>query len=174
MRGKAVRCSRRASRSRITPAHAGKRAWRRWRAASDKDHPRTCGEKIYSVRDNIAEQGSPPRMRGKAVLVTDHAQNLRITPAYAGKSISVPEMPDAVGDHPRVCGEKAVCLIIRQVIVGSPPRMRGKVLSGLATWLPIGITPAYAGKSSAFRLPSCSLWDHPRVCGEKQMLYDDC
>ena len=27
-----------------------------------------CGEKIYSVRDNIAEQGSPPHVRGKDVL----------------------------------------------------------------------------------------------------------
>ena len=52
--------------SRITPAYAGKRLSRSSERPVTWDHPRICGEKIYSVRDNIAEQGSPPHMRGKA------------------------------------------------------------------------------------------------------------
>ena len=51
--------------------------------------------------------------------------------------------------------------------LGSPPPMRGKVgISGLLE-CEIGITPAYAGKSSkllSFSLPD---QDHPRLCGEK-------
>ena len=66
MRGKVGLAFLHAVSVRITPACAGKR-WKTGCAAREPgDHPRTCGEKIYSVRDNIAEQGSPPHMRGKA------------------------------------------------------------------------------------------------------------
>ena len=45
--------------------------------------------------------------------------------------------------------------------------MRGKVcLSSLAASA-IGITPAYAGKSSKQSGDPLKLWDHPRLCGEK-------
>ena len=51
--------------------------------------------------------------------------------------------------------------------MGSPPRMRGK-----GHRIPLrhplqGITPAYAGKSSACRRTLSAGWDHPRICGEK-------
>ena len=45
--------------------------------------------------------------------------------------------------------------------------MRGKVSHCIRNVTLFRITPAYAGKSN--NLPSCSvsLWDHPRICGEK-------
>ena len=45
--------------------------------------------------------------------------------------------------------------------------MRGKVTCDLACFLHPGITPAYAGKSTAGASPRCRFWDHPRLCGEK-------
>ncbi len=30
-----------------------------------EDHPRVCGEKRYLLQDDITNEGSPPRMRGK-------------------------------------------------------------------------------------------------------------
>ena len=50
---------------------------------------------------------------------------------------------------------------------GSPPRMRGKGHLLLDGTVPLGITPAYAGKrcGCSRRLPEHR--DHPRVCGEK-------
>ena len=45
--------------------------------------------------------------------------------------------------------------------------MRGKVSDGGTGALAGGITPAYAGKSSRYRLISMSSRDHPRLCGEK-------
>ena len=87
-------------------------------------------------------------MRGKAGLQLVYAQSLRITPAYAGKSGF-----KAVGgrfdeDHPRICGEKAVCLHGVQDRSGSPPHMRGKGLEILVLCSADRITPAYAGKST--------------------------
>ena len=50
---------------------------------------------------------------------------------------------------------------------GSPPHGRGKgVVNGRAGLL-VGITPAWAGKSS-YLLPLSGMpWDHPRMGGEK-------
>ena len=45
--------------------------------------------------------------------------------------------------------------------------MRGKARGVLGIGSSQGITPAYAGKSSRYRLISISSRDHPRLCGEK-------
>ena len=46
-------------------------------------------------------------MRGKVMQVLDKDNNIRITPAYAGKSYVLHETAAPNGDHPRLCGEKA-------------------------------------------------------------------
>ena len=86
MRGK-VRVGEAYSRAyRITPAYAGKSSAfvRNFRLC--KDHPRLCGEKERNIQHSGRNQGSPPPMRGKAVI--DYATSViwGITPAYAGKS----------------------------------------------------------------------------------------
>ena len=73
-------------------------------------------------------------------------------------------------DHPRMCGEKSLVMRWMSRSMGSPPRMRGKAADALAQHTLLGITPAYAGKSGFFRLLHCIVWDHPRVCGEKQSI----
>ena len=52
-----------------------------------KDHPRVCGEKSLNGVTLTAPGGSPPRMRGKAIMKRWHAVAVGITPAYAGKSM---------------------------------------------------------------------------------------
>ena len=70
-------------------------------------------------------------------------------------------------DHPRVCGEKPRCYRLKYCTLGSPPRMRGKVVPAPVEVKEAGITPACAGKSlSGVRYPMMPE-DHPRVCGEK-------
>ena len=51
---------------------------------------------------------------------------------------------------------------------GSPPHMRGKVLSRHRPHRRRGITPAHAGKRSAWRSSASPGRDHPRTCGEKR------
>ena len=48
--------------------------------------PRLCGEKTAWTAKRTKARGSPPPMRGKAVLVLFENRHARITPAYAGKS----------------------------------------------------------------------------------------
>ena len=50
------------------------------------DHPRVCGEKLTKEMADLADWGSPPRVRGKAIGVDLHHPEVGITPAYAGKS----------------------------------------------------------------------------------------
>ena len=70
-----------------------------------------------------------------------------VSPAYAGKSHSY--------------------LNSTFLNLGSPPRMRGKVIHSLCDRPQRGITPAYAGKSQTAGTPCSSVRDHPRMCGEK-------
>ena len=151
----------------ITPAYAGKSRCNLPSTAPWKDHPRVCGEKPPLEETGNPVQGSPPRMRGKAILRSSPAQLVGITPAYAGKrSACSPPSPHS-RDHPRVCGEKWNKLHFGEDCQGSPPRVRGKganiTISGCAK----GITPACAGKSRAVYFCVVAWWDHPRVCGEK-------
>ena len=69
-------------------------------------------------------------------------------------------------DHPRACGENQVPVERVVRLRGSPPRVRGKRDSMKREDLPLGITPARAGKtySSGNRLMMGK--DHPRACGE--------
>ena len=92
-----------------------------------------------------------------------------ITPACAGKRQTGLTLMLWSGDHPCVCGEKALKSWLMSGDVGSPPRMRGKVtLSNHHAFL-FRITPACAGKRWAKRPQSTSSRDHPRVCGEKNV-----
>ena len=153
--------------SRITPAYAGKSLPEELEQALPKDHPRVCGEKACMQCTLQGHGGSPPRMRGKGRRNGRAFPGNGITPAYAGKSGHAIN-PNVCGqDHPRVCGEKSPFSLFRPPHLGSPPRMRGKVVHFFGAHLPDGITPAYAGKSSQTAEHPSIMQDHPRVCGEK-------
>ena len=111
--------------------------------------------------------GSPPRMRGKEQRGHEGGRRPGITPAYAGKSTSRCARRRRPRDHPRVCGEKIDQFWTLCVVLGSPPRMRGKVSEQSKDVVQTGITPAYAGKRPSVSRKGVQLWDHPRVCGEK-------
>ena len=106
-------------------------------------------------------------MRGKGIQKCNCWVAVGITPAYAGKSGWYVSYAAEPGDHPRVCGEKANAKPERHAVLGSPPRMRGKVDAATLTLKARGITPAYAGKRPTGTIIICPTRDHPRVCGEK-------
>ena len=91
---------------RITPAYAGKRALKPPRMPHIRDHPRLCGEKSYTCFCGWYGYGSPPPMRGKVAAIGGIGAAVRITPAYAGKSLKRLRIDFKGMDHPRLCGEK--------------------------------------------------------------------
>ena len=106
-----------------------------------------CGEKVAMVTTAVSTPGSPPRMRGKDLLIEHCLFTEGITPAYAGKSRYLMRKSGEQKDHPRVCGEKELRQAIAVQHIGSPPRMRGKVAMFCRAVRAHRITPAYAGKS---------------------------
>ena len=106
-------------------------------------------------------------MRGKGTLFEQREQMQRITPAYAGKSLSGLSVRLLYRDHPRLCGEKMRRSFEKGYDKGSPPPMRGKVGLIVAGIAALRITPAYAGKSHKNENGDTEFEDHPRLCGEK-------
>ena len=111
-------------------------------------------------------------MRGKVKDYNRLYSEVRITPAYAGKSLVCVIVRGLSRDHPRVCGEKQSETLTNARRTGSPPRMRGKVVVHSCVVAYLGITPAYAGKSIQYHVIVRPCWDHPRVCGEKIRVCD--
>ena len=167
VRGKDRRIRGQLLRARITPACAGKSTVFVPGRAGREDHPRVCGEKhVHGPAAELA-LGSPPRVRGKVGGLPIMIFHPRITPACAGKSLFQLSAKSVFEDHPRVCGEKILRSSSSALLIGSPPRVRGKVRTDLVEQAQARITPACAGKRPTSRRSSAAAQDHPRVCGEK-------
>ena len=85
-------------------------------------------------------------MQGAHALLHLLCVMLGIIPAYAGSTRRRYRKPRWSRDHPRVCGEHALSVLLGCPLTGSSPRMRGA-----------------PGRSCGVRIPQR---DHPRVCGE--------
>ena len=118
------------------------------------------------------KQGSPPRMWGRAAPFPVHTSIPRITPARAGKRLSLWSTRSRTRDHPRACGEELRRVRYLPGAWGSPPRVRGRVLAAVLLGGLGGITPARAGKSHPKKNSGNLYQDHPRACGEESRL--DC
>ena len=148
MRGKGYDVVSRLCRVRITPACAGKSNLFVFRRIEPKDHPRVCGEKLYTPCVIAPSVGSPPRMRGKGYDVVSRLCRVRITPACAGKSEQCGGTGTTDWDHPRMCGEKCHSRFFIASVEGSPPHVRGKGHRRKSSACKQRITPACAGKSA--------------------------
>ena len=146
MRGKPASRDKQGSGRRITPAGAGKTRCLHQPAAVSTDHPRRCGENSTRLCGKKRQHGSPPQVRGKPEGFTKYFTASRITPAGAGKTLTVARSCLASADHPRRCGENSEHV----------SRLRRD------EW----ITPAGAGKTVSPSVISAINRDHPRRCGE--------
>ena len=126
VRGKRFNADRIGTITRITPACAGKTSLGFMPVMARADHPRVCGENLTLPFGSTFVSGSPPRVRGKHLERCDAAVHNRITPACAGKTRSSSRYCSTAADHPRVCGENYVNLVVGRKDLGSPPRVRGK------------------------------------------------
>ena len=109
-------------------------------------------------------------MRGKDKNRVMRLCNTRITPAGAGKRRHSAFFRERDADHPRRCGEKTARFWRLRRGLGSPPQVRGKVSDAYSQIVGNRITPAGAGKSLAVTGIGYLRRDHPRRCGEKDIL----
>ena len=105
-------------------------------------------------------------MRGKPVIIDELQLSDGITPADAGKTAKIKILCCSHRDHPRGCGENSSLIQLFEPQLGSPPRMRGKLIPAIYRTVQPGITPADAGKTFVFSSWRQQQQDHPRGCGE--------
>ena len=146
MRGKQGSAGNKGAVHGITPAGAGKTTFLAFLWPPPKDHPRRCGENIFSLSFLCNLSGSPPQVRGKLLLYGFFNLLLR--------------------DHPRRCGENISSFLLSIRKKGSPPQVRGKLYRCLLFYRIPWITPAGAGKTLKRIRPLIFIRDHPRRCGE--------
>ena len=126
-----------------------------------------CGEQHSAVVIRDSKIGSPPRVRGTVFLSMLIFGLPRITPACAGNRVKRVYLFVCDRDHPRVCGEQFIFVLLWLIIVGSPPRVRGTDGRGRGDGYEERITPACAGNRYRMNMFLISKRDHPRVCGEQ-------
>ena len=134
-------------------------------------HPRACGENgRIGVPVSLAS-GSSPRVRGKQCVKAFHAVQPGLIPARAGKTMCEGLSRGTARAHPRACGENgcpgwSIC-----GLVGSSPRVRGKLPRALDVRVFLGLIPARAGKTHVGDGAGENLGAHPRACGENIVSY---
>ena len=127
---------------RITPAYAGSTGTTGPGSTGRRDHPRVRGEHVYTSDNGATVIGSPPRTRGALWRDKRRWRRVRITPAYAGSTVTDHGDQSAPEDHPRVRGEHLVFAFLSAISPGSPPRTRG------AHFLTCGVKDQLARSSS--------------------------
>ena len=166
MRGTPFRAFLMAAAAGIIPAYAGNTCRPRRPWTWDWDHPRVCGEHLFSGLCLAFRLGSSPRMRGTRSYDPRRVCRPGIIPAYAGNTYARSIVTVIFRDHPRVCGEHNMRRAGLAVNQGSSPRMRGTLRFHEDGSASLGIIPAYAGNTCTMFLNLPLLRDHPRVCGE--------
>ena len=150
----------------ITPAYAGNTYRLVSFKCTNKDHPRLRGEHSTSIFNASSKMGSPPPTRGTLLKAFRQCSAYGITPAYAGNTLLLLLLLQAVGDHPRLRGEHALfgrfCLSKPR----SPPPTRGTLIVPNNKVCYHRITPAYAGNTCPKYPPLRLSGDHPRLRGE--------
>ena len=116
------RCHR--GRDRITPAYAGTTQSFLLSLVSNRDHPRIRGNHGTAYLQIINALGSPPHTREPQSIDIMLCSAMRITPAYAGTTRSIPEPHSHTGDHPRIRGNHTQVCQNRRRWRGSPPHTR--------------------------------------------------
>ena len=130
-----------------TPASAGKTNNQPSFTRKRKKHPRVRGEDHRDLPMIFPARETPPRPRGRHGSDTGKLPPLRNTPASAGKTVFAPGSAVGLWKHPRVRGED---LIQDRTVFSeteTPPRPRGRRLSGPDTTFGARNTPASAGKT---------------------------
>ena len=168
VRGKPAHRRDRGRRGGLIPACAGKTDRLHWTTPPRRAHPRVCGENHVSVRVVLGYPGSSPRVRGKHEEECSPERRPGLIPACAGKTRTRGSASRSCQAHPRVCGENASYAVTRPHMVGSSPRVRGKLAGMLPRAADGGLIPACAGKTPSWPPPHPSRWAHPRVCGENR------
>ena len=109
-------------------------------------------------------------MRGAPRPDSHEVLEWRIIPADAGSTGQARMKSGRQEDHPRGCGEHLLISGLSLANQGSSPRMRGAHMITSPACRNWRIIPADAGSTALFRSVRQCAWDHPRGCGEHNIV----
>ena len=113
-----------------------------------------------------SSMGSPPLTRETLCLKRMALKKRRITPAYAGNTVSMPNHYCGSWDHPRLRGKHLPQGFKLKAPAGSPPLTRETRVARRCPSDRVRITPAYAGNTHAIQVVCKFFRDHPRLRGK--------
>ena len=134
-------------RSRIIPACAGNTCPILLISAFTEDHPRLRGEYVAYALQRDIPWGSSPLARGILNRCVCKSYISRIIPACAGNTKNDKYCQNLYWDHPRLCGEYAEGMALKDCLIGSSPLVRGIRIGNLNSNATCRIIPACAGNT---------------------------
>ena len=151
---------------RNTPACAGKTIRVSSNDETDEKHPRLRGEDSMPSVDFTDCSETPPLARGRLFISLDGLDDLRNTPACAGKTKLFLLHEPHKRKHPRLRGEDWLFQSVQPMPEETPPLARGRLRDHDADRIRAGNTPACAGKTGNLAAYGVVGEKHPRLRGE--------
>ncbi len=99
--------------------------WQRTAACSV--HPHACGDDAAGQRPLCRYRGSPPRLWGRCIQPQPAGTDGRFTPTPVGTMRPAARRTRAAPVHPHACGDDANSPAAASALVGSPPRLWGRL-----------------------------------------------
>ena len=121
---------------------------------------------MTSRKSRPSGAGSSPHTRGALGAFVGSVSVEGIIPAYAGSTFPYTLTVLALGDHPRIRGERILVHVPSATPIGSSPHTRGARSAPASHTNSARIIPAYAGSTRRESLRRHDSADHPRIRGE--------
>ena len=131
-------------------------------------HPRIRGERQPLSRQYSSAAGSSPHTRGTHDPRRAAWRRCRFIPAYAGNALALHAGTSSAAVHPRIRGERRVCVASCSTTFGSSPHTRGTHQRIHSTAAASRFIPAYAGNACPHPCPPAARPVHPRIRGERR------
>ena len=153
-------------RCRLIPARAGNTKHFPVQYPRCAAHPRSRGEHEFNTEGMLRGDGSSPLARGTHEGDFGGGAALRLIPARAGNTNSIPKGCYAATAHPRSRGEhmRVTSAVVRRF--GSSPLARGTRIQYRRDATRRRLIPARAGNTTMLMMISCTTAAHPRSRGE--------
>ena len=150
----------------LSPLTRGKQAASATSGGGLPVHPRSRRKNLSTRFVEWLMGGSSPLTRGKRGCRGHLDYRDGIIPAHAGKTLRASLSSALLWAHPHSRGENSRTDPIMELMPGSSPLTRGKLVVRVAVQLPAGLIPTHAGKTPARPEPQASPRAHPRSRGE--------
>ena len=151
---------------RFTPTCVGTTRCSARRSTGRPVHPHVCGDDGDRGGRHRNDPGSPPRVWGRQSGARPGGWSRRFTPTCVGTTASICVTHRCATVHPHVCGDDQAPGVDIERVVGSPPRVWGRLTAQAEAINSKRFTPTCVGTTCAVTSATSASQVHPHVCGD--------